>query len=197
MGGGRRRRRRRRGDEEKEEEEEEEEEISATSSGSGNDEKEERLHECERRTTEVKQATARNARTTKDSSSSSFWPHSRSSRLELHQAAKAQAHDDIKVGIDTVSDHQEWVVKNLGVRLGHLDRHFFEQSLSQCMLEVWLLFDARPEYLERRQDMLKLSPGSERVHVLDIHERLVDLLTSQHIWLLVFNQRLITHINQL
>lgn len=50
-----------------------------------------------------------------------------------------QTEHDVEVGVDTISENEEWVLNDLTFRLWHLDLHFFEKSLSQGMLEIWLL----------------------------------------------------------
>lgn len=51
--------------------------------------------------------------------------------------AKLQHH--VEVGIDTKSKDQEWVLDKLIFSFGHLEAHIGHESLSQSVLEVWLL----------------------------------------------------------
>ena len=67
------------------------------------------------------------------------------------------------------------------VTLGELDFHLLEEGLSESESKVLLFLHALSETAEGWNNVLKLSLGSERMHVLDVHDGLVNLLSGTNI----------------
>jgi hypothetical protein len=89
-----------------------------------------------------------------------------------------QSCHDIKVSIHTVSKNQEGILLDLLVSFWHLDIHFFEKRLFPGVFEVWLSSD---EVLQKWKDVLDLGERPEGVHVLNVNERLVHLLSCKYV----------------
>lgn len=108
---------------------------------------------------------------------------------ETHQRDECEhvenGQHDIKVGVNTIAESKERLVLELGLTLWHSNLHLFEQGLPESVSEIRLAsLSTLPERLQESKNVVQLSGPSHWVQVFHIHEALVDLLSSQNVWLL-------------
>lgn len=95
----------------------------------------------------------------------------------VHQGQK-----DIKVGVHTVTKHQERFIDQLGLTLWDFNLHFLQKCLSESMSEIWLWLSSTPfEWLEEWQNHIHFGWSSHWMKIFNIHNGLIDLLLVEHI----------------
>lgn len=111
-------------------------------------------------------------------------------RDDEEHLAELQHH--IEVSIDAESEHQEWILNQLVLVSRQVQSNVLHQRLSKSVLEIRLLHLVQAPF-ELRNNVINFGFIGKRVHVLDGHEHLVDLLLCQSIWFfpLTIHERLV------
>jgi len=100
-----------------------------------------------------------------------------------HQEHVDQLQQYFEEGVDAVTQNQIRILGQHSFRFWHLYVQFFQERLSKSMFEIWFTLHAFYSLKEfkTRYNMIVVCNLNQWVHVLNVHDCLVNLLPSQHI----------------